>query len=84
MRNNISLQALRRTHRVIIPGCVKQILLGTLFAILNRMQTETVRAPETLPSITPLALTCPSGFEAYLAILGVSKAALKPAKLPTF
>lgn len=44
----------------------------------------TVRAPETLPPVTPLALSCPSGFEAYLAILGVSKDALKPAKLPKF
>lgn len=60
--------------------------LGIWIAILWSMNldTPTVRAPEGLPSIAPLAMTCPSGFEAYLAILGVSKAALKPAKLPTF
>jgi hypothetical protein len=61
--------------------------LGTLFAILwgmTNMNTPTVRAEETLPSVAPLAMTCPSGFEAYLAILGVSKAALKAPKLPKF
>jgi hypothetical protein len=51
---------------------------------MNRIETPTVRAAETLPPVSPLAMTCPNGFEAYLAILGVSKSALKPAKLPTF
>jgi hypothetical protein len=61
--------------------------LGTLFAILfNTManMNPTVPAGSILPSVAPMALTCPSGFEAYLAILGVSKAALKAPKLPKF
>ncbi len=53
------------------------------FRIMNSLKA-TIPVGSILPSIAPLAMTCPSGFEAYLAILGVCKSALKPAKLPKF
>lgn len=47
-----------------------------------RDMNPTIPASETLPPCAPISETCPSGFESYLAILGISKAALNPAKLP--